>query len=139
MIRDKMLAADLETSQLHLKTHSSAGTVMILLLDIDLAMAGIIGIEFNVTSSSILKGNILICEESSNSFSVDRPAKDQITWTVTKRGRAIEVYCNGEQVFDVTASLDSCGEEVMEYYERRASVIYFSTEFNTASKAYYIG
>ena len=145
MIREKYLSANFETSHLHMTTPiSSVGNeerIKIWFYDVDLYQAGSFYIWFVSTNSvRYLLGE---CMRYYKSFPVRLHADQERTWMITKRGKTIKVYCNGNKVLEVAASSEICDNPEFSttwatYYGREANAIYFPIT-HTASDSYYIG
>jgi hypothetical protein len=60
-------------------------------------------------------------------------------WVIERRGYRIRVYCNGEQLLDITASNNTCDYPLWRTcWELKVTKIEFSSSDN-ATKSYYIG
>ena len=107
MVRDKSIPADLETSYLHLRTYSSEGSgdkTAIYYYFEEGRVAGGINIRF----TSPVKYVLLCCQKYHTTFPTSLPAEQDKHWVIEKRGYRTTIYCNGEQVLDITASSVTC-------------------------------
>lgn len=147
MTRDKQIAADLETSLLHLKTNSVVGSgekTVIWFYDMDYNYGAGIAIKFYSSSSMTVKYTLTDCRRYYTNFPVILPREREKHWVIEKRGFRIVIYCNGEQVLDMTVSSEACDNPKHKdtwntLWNRQASNIFFSSSRNSASDSFYIG
>ena len=143
VVRDKYIPADLETSYLHLRTNSTAGSgdeTLIWYDDKEWRIAGGIDIWF----TSPVKYKLLYCKQNYTTFPTSLPAEQDKHWVIEKRGNRTVIYCNGKQVLDITASSETCDNPKYAdtwdtYWGREVSSIKFHSQYDTASDYYFIG
>ena len=143
VVRDKYIPADLETSYLHLRTTSTAGSgdkTLIWYYDEEGRVAGGIVIWF----TSPVKYMIGYCQQYVTTFPTSLPAEQDKHWVIEKRGNRTVIYCNGKQVLDITASSETCdnpyiGDTWDTYWGREVSKIKFPSQYDTATISYLIG
>ena len=106
VVRGKPIPVDLETSYLYLRTNSAEGSgeyVFITYLGRNWEPAGGIAIWFH----SPVMYTLLMCQQYAI-FSKSLPETQEKHWVIEKRGYRTTIYCNGEQVLDITASSVTC-------------------------------
>ena len=141
MVRNNDVYVDLETSYLHLRTNSTAGSdekTLILYSNEEGRMAGGIGIWF----TSTIQYSLLGCGNYTNLTGL--PAEVDRDWVIEKRGYRTIVYCNSEQVVDKTVSSVTCDDPDYSdnwntFWGRDVTKIAFLSEYDTASDSFYIG
>ena len=142
MVRDKFIPVDLETSYLHLRTNSTAGSrdkVVIRYRDENGMKAGGISIWFTLP----MKYMLVKCQKYQTAFSV--PADQDKHWVIEKRGYRTVMLCNGQLVLDITASSETCDSDTWAdtwatYWGRKVSYIKFPSEGgDIATDFYFVG
>ena len=96
--------ADVETSYLHLRTGSKRQVITIYFYDKEGDMTGGIVIEFNTPVMYLLG----FCYSEHTLFPTSLPVEADKHWVVEKRGYRTIMYCNGKQIFNITASSVTC-------------------------------
>ena len=143
VVREKSIPADLETSYLHLRTTSTAGSgdkTVIWYYNEEERIAGGIGIWFTSSVKFILG----YCQQYHTTFPTSLPAEQDKHWVIEKRGYRTVIYCNGRQVLDITASSETCDDPDntdtwATDWGREVSNIKFPSKYDTASNYYFIG
>ena len=144
VVRDKYIPADLETSYLHLRTTSTAGSgdkTLIWYYDEEGRRAGGIVISW---FTSPVKYGLLNCQQYYTTFPTSLPAEQDKHWVIEKRGYSTVIYCNGKQVLDITSSSETCydpdnTETWDTIWGQEVSSIEFSSEYDSATDFFYIG
>ena len=142
MVRDKYIPADLETSYLHLRTNSTAGSgdeTLIWYDDEEWRIAGGIDIWF----TSPVKYLLVDCQYYT-SFPLPVPAEQYKHWVIEKRGYRTVILCNGQLVLDIKASSETCDNPKYRdtwatNWGREVTSIKFPSRWDTATNLYYIG
>ena len=142
VVGNKYITTDLDTSYLHVRTNSTVGSgdyTWIWYYDEEGRAAGGIVVWF----SSTVKYRLRYCQQSYTSFPTSIPAEQDKEWVIEKRDLKTKVYCNGQQVLDITVSSETCDPKYADtwetYWGREVSKIRFSSQYDTASDYYYIG
>ena len=143
MARDKYIPADLETSYLHLRTNSTAGSgeeTEIWYYNEEGRSAGYIVIWFTSPVMYILP----YCQHYFTTFPTTLPSQQDKHWVIEKRGYRTVIYCHGKQVLDITASSETCDDPDLSdtwdtYWGREVSSIEFSSEYDSATDFFHIG
>ena len=143
VVRDKYIPADLETSYLHLRTNSTAGSgdyTVIYCYNEEGRLAGGIGILF----TSPIRFTLQHCQQYYTTFPTSLPTEQDKHWVIEKRGYSTVIYCHGKQVLDITASSETCDDPKYAdtwatVWGREVSSITFSSQYDTATISYYIG
>ena len=143
VVRDMYIPADLETSSLHLRTNSTAGSgeeTEIWYYNEEGRAAGGIGILF----SSPVKYKLLYCQQYYTTFPTGLPSQQDKHRVIEKRGYRTVIYCNGKQALDITASSETCDNPKYAdtwdtYWGKKMSKIEFPSQHDTATISYLIG
>ena len=96
--------ADVETSYLHLRTVREEKFIRIYFYDKEGDDTGGIEIEFTTP----VKYGLGRCHSELTLFPTSLPAEADKHWVVEKRGYRTIMYCNGKQIFNITASSVTC-------------------------------
>ena len=144
VVRGTYIPADIETSYLHVRTHSTEGSdnyILVWYYDEDKKPAGGIGILV----SSPVRYALHYCQRYNYSpFQTSPPAEDVKHWVIQKHGYRTVIFCNGELVLNITVSSDTCDNLAFAntwetYWRRDVDNIWFSSEWDTASVSFNIG
>ena len=144
MVRDEFIPVDLETTYLHLRTNSATGsgdmTVVGYYNDKEGLYAGGIEILFTYPVKYIL----VDCQKNYTTFPFSVPAEQYKHWVIEKRGYRTVMLCNGQLVFDITASSETCDDPRFNdtwatEWGREVTSIKFPSRWDTATNLYYIG
>ena len=141
VVPEKSVPAELETSYLHLKTNSSAGSRDEAVIEFwdEWKFAGGIGIGFY----SPAEYRLLNCQGNSTTFQKSLPTVKDKHWMIKKRDYRMVILCNGVQVLDLIISDKTCDKQEYAdtwaaYWSRKATRLKFQSG-DTASDFYHIG
>ena len=143
VVRDTFIPVDLETSYLHLRTNSATGSgdksVAWYYHGEEELYAGGIDIWF----TSPVKYLLVDCQYYT-SFPLPVPAEQYKHWVIEKRGYRTVMLCNGQLVFDITASFETCdnpkyNDTWATEWGREVTSIKFPSQWDTATDLYYVG
>ena len=142
VVRDKFISVDLETSYLHLRTNSAAGSgdkiVAWFYKGEERSHVGGIAIWF----SSSVKYHFGRCRKYYTTFPFSVPAEQEKHWVIEKRGYRTVMLCNGQLVLDITVSSETCDkyrDTWATYWGREVTSIKFPSQYDTATTFYYVG
>ena len=139
VVRGTYIPADIETSYLHLRTYSIAGSgdlTSIWYYNEDKIESGGIVILF----TSPVRYGLLYCQGYYTLFPTSPPVEDTKHWIIQRHGYRTVIFCNGELVLNITASTNTCDlADTWDTHWGRVQESILFPSYDAASDSFHIG